>query len=199
MPPAPSSKAQPMSISQLCQQNDSDDDFNRNNNHITVKQELDQDPLDLNNSEPHYQQQEQQHYRNGNGNNNHYNNNQHRYSNSSDEFEEFDTTPRSRQQPVPDPAEQLAAEALGDMANAAPRSLSSSTTTSTTTTSSSSFVAPNTPFISRMSSLPLVNSALKAYESGKQNSKVMKIVNGVWSGCVCGPMACAGGESISHP
>ncbi|KAG9062686.1 hypothetical protein KI688_004991 [Linnemannia hyalina] len=184
MPPAPSTKAQPMSISQLCQQNDSDDDFNRNNL-TTVKQELDQDPLDLNNSEPHYQQQQQQHYRNGNdnnnnnnNNNNHYNNNQHRYSNSSDEFEEFDTTPRSsqqQQQSVPDPAEQLAAEALGDMANAAPRSSSSSTTTTTTTTSSSSsFVAPATPFISRMSSLPLVNSALKAYESGKQNSKVMK-------------------------
>ncbi|KAF9147164.1 hypothetical protein BG015_011240 [Linnemannia schmuckeri] len=173
MPPAPSAKAQPMSISQLCQQNDSDNDFNRNN-HTVVKQELDQDPLDLNNAESHYQQQHQ--YRNGN-NNNHYNNNQHRYSNSSDEFEEFDTTPRSRQQqqPVPDPAEQLAAEALGDMANATPRSSSSSSTTTTTTTSSSSsFVAPTTPFISRMSSLPLVNSALKAYESGKQNSKVMK-------------------------
>ncbi|KAF9328016.1 hypothetical protein BG006_008761 [Podila minutissima] len=50
--------------------------------------------------------------------------------------------------------EQLAAEALGDMANRG------------------SFVAA--PFISRMSSLPIVNSALKAYESGKQNSKVMK-------------------------
>lgn len=54
-------------------------------------------------------------------------------------------------------AEQLAAEALGDMANRG------------------SFVAA--PFISRMSSLPLVNSALKAYESGKQNSKVMKVCN----------------------
>ncbi|KAG0085002.1 hypothetical protein BGZ93_009543 [Podila epicladia] len=51
-------------------------------------------------------------------------------------------------------SEQLAAEALGDMANRG------------------SFVAA--PFISRMSSLPIVNSALKAYESGKQNSKVMK-------------------------
>ncbi|KAF9905320.1 hypothetical protein EC991_001742 [Linnemannia zychae] len=118
MPPAPSAKAQPMSISQLCQQNDSD--------------ELE-------------------------------------YSNSSDEFEEFDTSPRSTrdQQQQPDPAEQLAAEALGDMANAAARTTSS-------TASSSSFAAPTTPFISRMSSLPLVNSALKAYESGKQNSKVMK-------------------------
>ncbi|KAG0015975.1 hypothetical protein BGZ82_001227 [Podila clonocystis] len=55
--------------------------------------------------------------------------------------------------PTQDP-EQLAAEALGDMAN------------------HGSFVAA--PFISRMSSLPIVNSALKAYESGKQNSKVMK-------------------------
>lgn len=53
--------------------------------------------------------------------------------------------------------EQLAAEALGDMANRG-----------------SSVAAP---FISRMSSLPIVNSALKAYESGKQNSKVMKVRN----------------------
>ncbi|KAF9096536.1 hypothetical protein BGX29_008538 [Mortierella sp. GBA35] len=161
MPPAPSrdqTKAQPMSISQLCQQNDSDDDLN---NH-SVKQELDQDPFDLNSND--YQQQ---HYNNSN---NHYNNNQHRYSNSSDEFEEFDTTPRSsQQQQQPDPAEQLAAEVLGDMANAGAR-----TSSSASTTSNSSFVAPTTPFISRMSSLPLVNSALKAYESGKQNSKVMK-------------------------
>ncbi|KAF9920941.1 hypothetical protein FBU30_009108 [Linnemannia zychae] len=164
MPPAPSAKAQPMSISQLCQQDDSDNDFHNS----PVKQELDQDPLDLNSSsEQPYQQQ--QHYRNGN--NNHYNNNQHRYSNSSDEFEEFDTSPRSRQHNsnVPDPAEQLAAEALGDMANARLPS-----TTASTTANSGSFATPSTPFISRMSSLPLVNSALKAYESGKQNSKVMK-------------------------
>ncbi|KAF9346144.1 hypothetical protein BGX26_002366 [Mortierella sp. AD094] len=149
MPPAPArdqAKVQPMSISQLCQQNDSDEELA-----YDVKQELDQDPLDLNldaddDSIRH--------------NNNH-------YSNSSDEFEEFDDSPRSRAAAVEqrDADEQLAAEALGDMANGA-------------RTSSSTFVAPATPFISRMSSLPLVNSAvnsaLKAYESGKQNSKVMK-------------------------
>ncbi|KAF9206297.1 hypothetical protein BGZ49_002690 [Haplosporangium sp. Z 27] len=140
MPPAPTrdqAKVQPMSISQLCQQ----DDFNDDELDYSVKQELDQDPLDLNSDadadddSPHR-------------NNNH-------YSNSSDDFEEFDDHR--------DADEQLAAEALGDMANGAH-----------TSSSTSSFPAPATPFISRMSSFPLVNSAIKAYESSKQNSKVMK-------------------------
>ncbi|KAF9112960.1 hypothetical protein BGX27_002506 [Mortierella sp. AM989] len=143
MPPAPArdqAKVQPMSISQLCQQNDSDDDLG-----YDVKQELDQDPLDLNSDG------EDENIRR---------NNNHHYSNSSDEFEEYDNSPRSGAAQR-DADEQLAAEALGDMANG---SLASSTT----------MAAPATPFISRMSSLPLVNSAIKAYESGKQNSKVMK-------------------------
>ncbi|KAF9998415.1 hypothetical protein BGZ80_005842 [Entomortierella chlamydospora] len=149
MPPAPArdqAKVQPMSISQLCQQNDSDEELV-----YDVKQELDHDPLDLNLDADHGSIP---------------NNNSHHYSNSSDEFEELDDSPRARAAADQrDADEQLAAEALGDMANGA-------------RTSSSTFAAPATPFISRMSSLPLVNSAvnsaLKAYESGKQNSKVMK-------------------------
>ncbi|KAG0323665.1 hypothetical protein BGZ99_002605 [Dissophora globulifera] len=151
MPPAPArdqTKVQPMSISQLCQQSDSEDELSHD-----TKQELDHDPLDLNAAE----------HINSNGNGSHTNG---AYSNSSDEFEELgDSRPGTAQR---DADEQLAAEALGDMANAARASSSSSPG------SSSSFAAPSTPFISRMSSLPLVNSALKAYESGKQNSKVMK-------------------------
>ena len=148
MPPAPA-KAQAMSISQLCQQNDSEEDLTQHHCH-TIKQELDEDPLDLN---------EDDHHR---SNGDHTN-----AGHSSDEFEEFDDSPSRSRSSRPDPAaEQLAAEVLGDMANVS-RSSSSS--------SSSAFATPATPFISRMSSFPLVNSALKAYESGKQNSKVMKV------------------------
>ncbi|KAF9578795.1 hypothetical protein BGW38_005238 [Lunasporangiospora selenospora] len=61
----------------------------------------------------------------------------------------------------------MAAEVLGDMANG-------SHPTDASSAIDSSQSASAKPFISRMSSLPLVNSALKAYENGKQNSKVMK-------------------------
>ncbi|KAF9432228.1 hypothetical protein BGZ76_011088 [Entomortierella beljakovae] len=154
MPPAPArdqAKAQPMSISQLCQQNDSDDELI-----YDAKQDLEQDPLDLNSEgDDHIRR-----------------NDNHQYSNSSDEFEEFDDSPRSRSLTSGQREdERLAAEALGDMANG---SLSSSAPMNT----SSSFAAPSTPFISRMSSFPLVNSAVssvvQAYASGKQSSKVMK-------------------------
>ncbi|KAF9023373.1 hypothetical protein BGZ52_012931, partial [Haplosporangium bisporale] len=151
-----SAKAQPMSISQLCQQDPSDDENHR---------DLDQDPFELNSDDElnHQHNTNGNHgYHtnghsndNGNGNGHHHTNGGAHYSNSSDEFEEFDDRPQSFSSSRPD-AEQLAAEALGDMANSIPSS------------------APTAPFISRMSSLPIVNSALKAYESGKQNSKVMK-------------------------
>jgi hypothetical protein len=157
------SKAQPMSISQLCQQ-DSDND-------IHSIHDLDQDPLDINNSgdesDSHYQSyrrhRQQALYNNQNG-----------YSEASDME---DSTYHHQQQQhhhramagnnsQPDSAEQLAAEALGDMANAS-------------RADASSYPAPAGPFMSRMSSLPLVNSAmssaLKAYENTKQNSKVMKV------------------------
>jgi hypothetical protein len=145
-----------MSISQLCQQDASDDEHHR---------DLDQDPFELNSDDEGHH-----HTTNGNSNGNGYHTNgigngHHHtngggahYSNSSDEFEEFDDRPRSSSSSSrPDPDEQLAAEALGDMANSIPSA------------------APTAPFISRMSSLPIVNSPLKAYESGKQNSKVMKV------------------------
>jgi len=152
MPPAAKemSKAQPMSISQLCRQDDSDDELHN------IKQELDRDRLDLNSGEDSdygsYQDRQ---------------NGQDRYSQSSDldddEYEDYHRnngrTNGRNGADEPDYAEQLAAEALGDMANAR----------------SGSFMAPAVPFISRMSSLPLVNSALKAYESSKQNNKVMKV------------------------
>ncbi|KAF8939582.1 transcription factor Opi1-domain-containing protein [Dissophora ornata] len=159
MPPAPArdqAKAQPMSISQLCEQTQSDDEPN-----YGIREELDQDPLDLNAEDSNTINHNQSDNHNHNGTNGH-------YSNSSDEFEEFDDSPRSRPGPEDvqrDANEQLAAEVLGDMANAARTSSS---------TPSGPNAVPNTPFISRMSSLPLVTSALKAYENGKQNSKVMK-------------------------
>ncbi|KAG0048039.1 hypothetical protein BGZ83_006946 [Gryganskiella cystojenkinii] len=169
MPPAPAAKAQAMSISELCQQNDSEEDLVLHHNNRPNKQGLDQDPLDLNDNSNHYQ-----HHNKGLNHNNGYSNgqqHQHQHPSSDDEFEEFEDSPRSRTNNRPDPAaEQLAAEVLGDMANAN-RTSSSSTSDSS---SSGTFATPATPFISRMSSLPLVNSALKAYESGKQNSKVMK-------------------------
>ncbi|KAK3806872.1 MAG: transcription factor Opi1-domain-containing protein [Linnemannia gamsii] len=150
------SKAQPMSISQLCQQ-DSDND-------IHSKHDLDHDPLDLNSGD-----ESDSHFQSYRHNNRIFNNNG--YSETSDiEDDSYQQhhhhrvmTGNSNQ---PDSAEQMAAEALGDMANASH------------TEASSSSAAPAGPFMSRMSSLPLVNSAmnsaLKAYENTKQNSKVMK-------------------------
>ncbi|KAF9148342.1 hypothetical protein BG015_009925 [Linnemannia schmuckeri] len=153
------SKAQPMSISQLCQQ-DSDND-------IHSKHDLDQDPLDLNSgdeSDSHYQSyrrhRQQALYNNNNGyseasdmEENNYHQQQHHHRTMTDNNSQ------------PDSAEQLAAEALGDMANAS-------------RADPASYAAPAGPFMSRMTSLPLVNSAmssaLKAYENTKQNSKVMK-------------------------
>lgn len=130
-----------MSISRLCQQDDS--------NVHTVKQELDQDPLDL------YTDDDDDHLDLAYMNNNRgtYNS----YSQHHDPDDDYDDGAAS-----PGPAEQLAAETLGDMVNA---NLEVSDT--------SSFMV-QAPFIARMSSLPIVNSALKAYESGKQSSKVMK-------------------------
>ncbi|KAF9900055.1 hypothetical protein EC991_007957 [Linnemannia zychae] len=145
------SKAQPMSISQLCQQ-DSDTDFH-------PKHDLDQDPLDLNSgdeSDSHYQSYRRNRiYHNNDG-----------YSEASDIEDNTYHRRAMTGNNQPDSAEQMAAEALGDMANASRPEASSYS------------AAPAGPFMSRMSSLPLVNSAmnsaLKAYENTKQNSKVMK-------------------------
>lgn len=141
---SPSAKTQPMSISRLCQQDDS--------NVHTVKQELDQDPLDL------YSDDDDDHF-----NLPYMNNNRGTYSDY-DQHHDLDGDYNDGAA-SPGPAEQLAAEALGDMVNA-----------NLEVSDSSSFMA-QAPFISRMSSLPIVNSALKAYESGKQSSKVMKVRN----------------------
>ncbi|KAG0342957.1 hypothetical protein BG004_005532 [Podila humilis] len=153
-----SAKAQPMSISQLCQQDPSDDELNR--------RDLAHDSFELNSDDD--MERHTNHHTNGSNGNGHITSNgsgyrHHGYSNnnSSDEFEEYeDRNTRSSNAVGPDPAEQLAAEALGDMANSLPPSTSAA--------------QPAAPFIYRMSSLPIVNSALKAYETGKQNSKVMK-------------------------
>ncbi|KAF8930476.1 transcription factor Opi1-domain-containing protein [Dissophora ornata] len=146
------SKAQQMSISQLCQQDYlSDDELH------TIKQDLDHDPRN-----PNSEDDSESPYMNGrsgyahNGNGNYRPNGRDVYSQSSDVEEEFDQFSNHRRHMD---EEQLAAEALGDMANSA-RPVPSA--------------APAPPLFSRMSSLPLVNSALKAIESGKQNSKVMK-------------------------
>lgn len=158
------SKAQPMSISQLCQQDYTSDEELHN-----AKQDLDQDPLDLNSEDrpaPPYMTSRNNGYTHRMHQNGHES-----YNQSSDveqDFDQFSNHPRHIREEQPE-AEQLAAQVLGDLANA---------TRSTATASSgtgSSFMIPAAPFISRMSSLPLVNSALKAYENGKQNSKVMKV------------------------
>ncbi|KAF9921588.1 hypothetical protein FBU30_008354 [Linnemannia zychae] len=151
------SKAQPMSISQLCQQ-ESDTDIHHS------KHDLDHDPLDLNSDDESdsqyeaYRRQRQQAFYNGNNTfsetsdieDSHYQRRHYRQTNGNEQ---------------PDSDEQMAAEALGDMANAS-RSDPSYTT------------APSNPFITRMASLPFVNSAMtsaaKAYENTKQNSKVVK-------------------------
>ncbi|KAG0361774.1 hypothetical protein BGZ54_008969 [Gamsiella multidivaricata] len=151
-----------MSISQLCQQDyTSDDELNN------IKQDLDQSPHDLD-SEDDLDSSHMNNGRNGFTNSHTRQNGRQIYSQSSDIEEEFDQFSNHRRHTTddePDSAEQLAAEALGDMANVG-RSTSSST--------SGSFIAPAGPLLSRMSSLPIVNSALQAYSNGKQNSKFMK-------------------------
>lgn len=157
------SKALPMSISQLCQQ-DSDND-------IHSKHDLDQDPLDLNSgdeSDSHYQSYRRHHqqaiYNNNNGYSESSDMEDSNYHHQQQHHHRHDMTDNNNQ---PDSAEQLAAEALGDMANAS-------------RVDASSHTAPVGPFMTRMTSLPLVNSAmssaLKAYENTKQNSKVMKVI-----------------------
>lgn len=146
-----------MSISQLCQQ-DSDND-------IQSKHDLDQDPLDLNSgdeSDSHYQsyrRHRQQAFYNNNGYSEASDMEDSHYHQQQQHHHRHAMTDNNNQ---PDSAEQMAAEALGDMANA------------------SSQAAPAGPFMTRMTSLPLVNSAmssaLKAYENTKQNSKVMKVI-----------------------
>ncbi|KAG0201302.1 hypothetical protein BGX28_005827 [Mortierella sp. GBA30] len=157
------SKAQPMSISQLCQQ----DDESGHEPH-TIKQDLDHDPLDLNS-----ESDSDSRYLNRNGNGHYQHSRRDVYGQLSDvdedDYDEFSNHGREAMDEEADSDEQLAAEVLGDMANAGRSSVSTAATAG-----GSSFVAPSKPFITRMSSLPLVNSALMAYENGKQNSKVMK-------------------------
>ncbi|KAF9346724.1 hypothetical protein BGX34_003690 [Mortierella sp. NVP85] len=138
MPPAPTrdqTKAQPMSISQLCH---SDTD-------TSPKEGLEQDPLTLDDDIGRFSSPDPTANPNGC-----------HYTHSDDEFEELDD-PRPKSTTVSREDEQIAVEALGSMANGS-RPLSSS----------------SAMFMSRVSSLPLVNSAIKAYETGKQNSAVMK-------------------------
>src|SRR5690606_11496912 len=132
-------KPQPMSISQLCQQDDQND--YRHSSHTFPQHHSD---ANLNN------------YRNGD-------HDSHFSSNSSSELEEEEDDDNDMSRYERPEAEQLAAEALGNMANSGNGHHINSSTTNPA------------PFISRMSSIPLVNSAIKAYESGKQNSKVVKV------------------------
>ncbi|KAF9913922.1 hypothetical protein BX616_009300 [Lobosporangium transversale] len=145
-----------MSISQLCQQDDNTNEGIHNLGH-----ELDQDPLNLNSED----EDQLSSYNNRNKNHRRIQRNGHEvYSQSSDNEEDPDQYSNHRRHinsDEPDSDEQMAAEALGGMANAR-------TPTVTASGAGSSFL------FSRMSSLPVVNSALKAYENGKQNSKVMK-------------------------
>ncbi|KAG0250551.1 hypothetical protein BG011_008262 [Mortierella polycephala] len=157
------SKAQPMSISQLCQQDDSSDAGTR-----IIKQEFDNDLLDINSDDNDNELDTP--YMNGRSERvghsiGPFSNGRDIYRQSSDIEEDnyygqSNNHRRHTMDAQSDEAEQLAAaEALGDMANSA------------RTTPGSG------PFMSRMTSLsniPIVNSALKVYESGKQNSKVMK-------------------------
>ncbi|KAF9165153.1 hypothetical protein DFQ26_000543 [Actinomortierella ambigua] len=99
----------------------------------------------------HHQQQPHHHH--------HHHHHQRSSSSSSSSFAYY--ADDNRDPRAPDADEQLAAEALGNMANGS-------------LASAEGHAASSAPFISRMSSLPIVTSAIKAYESGKQNSKVMK-------------------------
>ncbi|KAG0227857.1 hypothetical protein BGW42_002548 [Actinomortierella wolfii] len=195
MPPAPAkelmhqAKAQPMSISAICSQDDSDEDhFVSSQHHERIRHEDSKHGEDNHDDLPpsrnhsrhsSYQQQQrvqddedsfseaEDYPSNGipirggsanggaNGSSSYYSHHRH-HASSAYYADDSGRDPRS-----PDADEQLAAEALGNMANA-------------NMTSSDGSVPSSAPFISRMSSLPIVNSAIKAYESGKQNSKVMK-------------------------
>ncbi|KAF9985636.1 hypothetical protein BGZ75_002719 [Mortierella antarctica] len=155
------SKAQPMSISELCEQ-----DYESQLQ--TSKHELDHDHLDLNSEDD-----SDAHYLNRSGNGYHQLNGRSVYNQNSDldedDYDEYSNRAREPMDERADSAEQLAAEVLGDMANA-----NRASAAAVAGSSESVLAAPANPFMSRMSSLPLVNSALKAYENGKQNSKVMK-------------------------
>jgi len=80
-----------------------------------------------------------------------------------------------------DPDVQAAAEALGSMARGLPNGSSGMSTSSTVSTSVSResdvrqdpLSPPPQHFMSRVSSLPLVNSAIKVYEQGKASNRVL--------------------------
>ncbi|CAO3694016.1 unnamed protein product [Umbelopsis ramanniana] len=84
-----------------------------------------------------------------------------------------------------DPDVQAAAEALGSMARGLPNGSSGVSTSSSTASSVSTSVSresdvrqgplspPPQRFMSRVSSLPLVNSAIKVYEQGKASNRVL--------------------------
>ncbi|KAF9114764.1 hypothetical protein BGX27_009885 [Mortierella sp. AM989] len=153
------SKAQPMSISQLCQQDEFSDDELHN-----MKQNLDQDPLDLNSEDDISESP----YMNGRNRYTYSSNSLHRQnghtvydqaSDTEDDYAQYSNHRRHINDELPDSDEQLAAEVLGDMANAR---------------AADSAPAPAGPLFSRMTNLPILTTALKAYENGKQNSKVMK-------------------------
>ncbi|KAF9438714.1 hypothetical protein BGZ76_005446 [Entomortierella beljakovae] len=141
------SKAQPMSISQLCQQGDTSD---------SELQMKDQEALDLNSND-----ESESPYLNRHGahaySNNRYPGRSTIYdqaSDTEDDYSQYSNHMRHTDNDMPDPDERLAAEVLGDMAN-----------------TPASGAAPAGPLFSR---LPILNTALKAYENTKQNSKVMK-------------------------
>ncbi|KAI6044404.1 transcription factor Opi1-domain-containing protein [Pisolithus marmoratus] len=74
-----------------------------------------------------------------------------------------------------DESVRIAIRALGDMKKGARASSSSFTTNHASATSSSSPQQDISPdFVSRVSNLPLVNTALRAYEQGKASSRVVK-------------------------
>ncbi|KAI6110825.1 transcription factor Opi1-domain-containing protein [Pisolithus croceorrhizus] len=76
---------------------------------------------------------------------------------------------------VEDENVRIAIRALGDMKKGARSSSSSFTTNHANATSSSSPQQDVSPdFVSRVSNLPLVNTALRAYEQGKASSRVVK-------------------------
>ncbi|KAF9153659.1 hypothetical protein BGX20_004856, partial [Mortierella sp. AD010] len=160
-------KTQPMSISQLCQQDDLDDNLH------SMKHDLDQDSLDLNSeddhSPPYLNRPKGYAYSTTNGHRSHTRRNGSVYdlpSDTEDDFAQYSNHRRRTNDDVPDSDEQLAAEVLGDMANA--RGADS------TPTGGSFMSTAGNPLFSRMTSLPGVSTALKAYENGKQNSKVVK-------------------------
>ncbi|KAF9198718.1 hypothetical protein BGZ49_000379 [Haplosporangium sp. Z 27] len=167
------SKAQqPMSISQLCQQDDhSDNELNH------MKHNLDQDPLDLNSeddSESPYKTNGNGYAYSTNGHRSHVQQNSRTVydqpSDTEDEYSQYSNHRRHINGEVSESDEQLAAEVLGDMANAR--------AADPTAGAGSSFAEPASagaaPLFSRMTNLPILNTAFKAYENSKQTSKVMK-------------------------